>query len=124
LRQKLQAKGFPDTVVDAVLAELVREGCLSDARFSESYVRERSGKGFGALRIRQELRMRGIEADDGGAFREVDWDVLIERAYVKKYGNTVPDSLPEKAARQRFLAQRGFGHDQIRQLFRRLEGGG
>jgi regulatory protein len=54
----------------------------------------------------------------------MDWDGLIGKVYAKKFGNTLPDSLPELAARERFLVRRGFERDQIRRLFRRLRQGG
>ena len=85
-------------------------------------MRSRFGKGYGVGRIRRELRQRGIE--DEPDLREWDWEALIDKVYLKKYGDTVPDTLPERAARERFLLGRGFGHDEIRQLFRRLKRGG
>jgi regulatory protein len=96
----------------------------SDARFAEVFIRSRADKGYGAYRIRQELRQRGIEGEDAGDLKDMDWDGRIERVYAKKYGRTVPESLPERAARERFLERRGFGRDQIRRLFRRLRQGG
>ncbi len=124
LRHKLLAKGFPESLIDGVLADLGREGLQSDARFAESFTRSRTAKGYGVYRIRQELRRRGIESEDEPDLKEIDWDSLVEKVYVKKFGNTLPTSLPERAARERFLIQRGFGRDQIRRLFRRLRQGG
>lgn len=115
------AKGYPESLVDEVVAEAMREGLQSDARFAEVFVRGRVGKGYGVNRIRQELRQRGIE--DEAELKAMDWQGLIARAYAKKYGETLPESLPERAARERFLLQRGFGRDDIRQLFRRLREG-
>ena len=121
LRQKLLAKGYPESLVDEVVADALRAGLQSDARFAEVFVRSRVGKGYGLNRIRQELRQRGIEDDSD--LKATDWDGVIERAYAKKFGETLPESLPERAARERFLLQRGFGRDHIRQLFRRLRQG-
>jgi regulatory protein len=124
LRQKLLAKGHPETVVDQAIADLDHEGLQSDARFAEVLARSRVEKGYGACRIRRELRQRGIESEDVPDLREMDWDGLIGKVYAKKFGNTLPDSLPELAARERFLVRRGFERDQVRRLFRRLRQGG
>jgi regulatory protein len=124
LRSRLLAKGFPEAIVDEVVSGLVRDGLQSDARFAETYVRSRAGKGYGLARIRQELKQRGIGRDDEPDLGEWDWDELIVQTYAKKYGDSVPESLEDRAARERFLIRRGFGRDQIRRLFRRLRQGG
>ena len=60
LARKLAARGFPSDVVSAVLDQLERTGALADARFTDSFVRSRIGKGQGPQRIRAELAQRGI----------------------------------------------------------------
>lgn len=119
LRQKLCRKGYPETIVEQVVADLVSQGFQSDGRFAEVFARSRAEKGYGAYRIRQELRQRGIDADRA-LENDQDWDALIRKIYVKRYGETVPDTLKEYAARERFLRRRGFDSDQIRRLFKRL----
>ena len=42
------------------IKELVDDGLLSDERFAESYFQSRKNKGYGPLRIRNELKQRGI----------------------------------------------------------------
>lgn len=123
LRQKLVAKGFPGALVEGVLADLSRAGWQSDARFAASLAQSRAAKGYGASRIRHELRQRGIESEAEPDWKDIDWDDVIERAYVKKFGNTIPASLAERAARENFLIRRGFARDQVRRLFRRLREG-
>lgn len=120
LRSKLVLKGYPAGVVDRVLTGLVSEGLLSDARFAEAYSRCRAEKGYGALRIRQELSRRGVDMELAPTPAEFDWVALVERTYVKKYGTTLPGSAAERASRERFLLYRGFEYDQIRTLFRKL----
>jgi regulatory protein len=123
LRQKLLAKGFPEELVSEVLADMTQEGLQSDARFAESLTRSRVAKGYGAYRIKQELRQRGIEDENEPDLKDIDWDSVIEKVHAKRFGNTLPASLPELATREQFLARRGFARDQIRRLFRRLRQG-
>ena len=47
---------------------LVRQGLASDERFADAYARKRAEAGYGPVRIRAELRQRGIE---GGLVRDV-----------------------------------------------------
>ena len=61
LRKKLVAKGFADDEVDELLLRLHEENLQSDERYAESYVRQRVDKGYGPIRIRQELRQKGCE---------------------------------------------------------------
>ncbi|MGX2041585.1 regulatory protein RecX [Methylocaldum sp. MU1018] len=119
LRQKLCRKGYPEAVVEQVVADLVSQGFQSDSRFAEVFARSRAERGYGLHRIRQELRLRGVDTD--GALESArDWDNLIRKIYVKKYGETLPESFEERAARERFLRRRGFEADQIRRLFKSL----
>lgn len=124
LRHRLLAKAFPEAVVDEVLADLSREGLQSDVRFAASFTRDRVQKGCGPYRINRELRERGVDVEANPDLAETDWDGLIEKVYVKRFGESYPESLPERAARERFLVGRGFSREQIRRLFRRLREGG
>jgi SOS response regulatory protein OraA/RecX len=51
---------------------------------------------------------------------DVDWTLLLEKTYQKKYGMTPPRNERERAARGRYLLRRGFEGDAIRRLFRQL----
>jgi|688.fasta_scaffold373964_2 regulatory protein len=120
LRQKLVHKGFPERLVNTVIADFGNRGLQSDARFVEVFTRSRLAKGYGAYRIQQELCQRGIEEGEIPAMSPLDWDGLIQRVYAKKFGDTPPESLRERVAIERFLLGRGFSGDQIRRLLRRL----
>lgn len=104
-----------------MLAALQAEGLQSDARFTEAYVRHRSERGYGPLRIRQELRERGIAAElidlhlyDPGA----EWELRLAELRRRKFGASRPADYREQARQSRFLFQRGFSTEQIRRLFR------
>ncbi|MEN8259728.1 MAG: regulatory protein RecX [Pseudomonadota bacterium] len=123
LKRKLSAKGFQGELVDEVVNELAADGWQSDARFAEEYLRQRIRRGYGPVRLFQELKQRGAVAVDlDQILRELDetWDDLIERVYRKKYHDSIPDSLNEISKRLRFLQYRGFTADQVKSLFDRL----
>ena len=118
LRTKLERR-FPPLQVEETLQTLAAEGLQSDSRFAEAFVRQRSQRGYGPLRIRQELRQRGISEElaavamDGA---EVDWFARLAYVHERKYGDIPAADLKEKARRTRFLLYRGFSGDQIREL--------
>ena len=84
------------------------------------FVRSRINKFHGPIRIKKELREKGIsERWVSHAIREegVDWLELLQSLSVNKYGTTNPDGAREKSKRIRFFQYRGFGFELINQLF-------
>ncbi len=117
LRRKLIARSVDTALIEQVLAELLDDNLLSNARFTEVYVRGRFERGYGPARIRAELRERGIDdalqqpALDG---LSDDWIESATRQRSKRFGLGYPDDYRERARQMRFLQQRGFSGEQIR----------
>lgn len=108
LARKLAAHGEADEIA-RLLDDLVRENLLSDRRFAESLRASRQGR-YGSLRLRAELREKGVAAE--GAAREVELagahDLEAARAvWTKKFG-TPPADARERGRQMRFLLGRGF----------------
>jgi regulatory protein len=122
LRRKLARRISEEDLVDQVLADLERQGLISDRRFAETYVDQRCRKGFGPLRIRAELAERGIDSGVAAACLDVDdavWRDLLVDVARRKFG-TDPVTDRREAARQgRFLEQRGFPVGLIRRYLSR-----
>jgi len=121
LAAKLVAKGFDTTVVAEALAGLVEDKLLSDDRFAEAFVHSRYQRGAGPYRIRAELRERGI--DEGLIEASIArysgaWSSLVVEVRERKYGAEIPDDFRERSRQMRFLQQRGFTPEQIKQAFR------
>lgn len=123
LQQKL-SKRFEDCALIAEAIEKLKEdGLQCDQRFAEHYIRSRVNKGFGRLRIQQELKQKGVSDNDAAAAfgsNAIDWQNLLLEQYSKKYGELAPESLEQKARCQRFLLSRGFSFDQLNRLWREL----
>lgn len=106
--------------VEQVLDALAAEGLQSDARFAESFARQRAGKRYGPVRIRAELRQRGIgdaEVEAAMASLEVDFFELAAAVYAQRYGRAgAPGDRKERARRHQALLRRGFGHDHLREI--------
>lgn len=119
LQQKLYSS---DAEIDLnlILDELEQEGYLSEQRFTESFIRMRIGRGQGLVRIRFELQQKGIKPDMIDACLDamnIDSYELATALYLSKYGaNTTALGLKEKAKRARFMSQRGFSSEEIKQV--------
>lgn len=117
IKTKLLKKDFDADVIDTVLHDLQQRNLLSDERFAEQYLLMRSRKGFGPVRIEQEMYEKGVseslifmamdEAD-------IDWQELMRETLHKKYGPGSALNYEERARRARFLEYRGFPAFQIR----------
>lgn len=112
LRQKLIQRFSNHPLIDSELERLGNERLQSDARFAEVYLYSRAQRLYGPVRIKAELRERGIAEDIiAAAFSAaaVDWSNNLHQLEVNKFGRKPPSDLREKAKRQRFLQYRGFG---------------
>lgn len=122
LQRKLIQRGASSEHVEAALDRLAEESLLSDSRYVESYVRSRANAGFGPVRIREELRQRGIARDAAEqALREsgFDWDETLQRLWQRKFAGEYPGDAREHGRQGRFLATRGFSMEAIGRLLRR-----
>jgi regulatory protein len=120
LRHKLVGRNFTDSIVDTVVMQLIDEGLLCDQRFAEVYVRGRFERGYGPLRIRAELRERGVSGDlteQMLADLSRCWVESAGRQRSKRFGRQFPGDYRERARQMRFLQQRGFSCDQIQAVF-------
>ncbi|MCI0507914.1 MAG: recombination regulator RecX [Gammaproteobacteria bacterium] len=117
LKQKLQHKGFNAAQVEKISNDLQREGLLSDARFAESYLRARSSKGYGPVRIQLELKQRGASEDIVSATvmeDDAQWFELARRVREKRFGRALPATANERLKQQRFLQYRGFNQQHLK----------
>ena len=104
------------------IKELVDDGLLSDERFAESYFQSRKNKGYGPLRIRNELKQRGI--GDQLFFslsNEVNWSKYALEALRKKINGDLPTEIKGVLKLKRFLNYRGFDFQDIDRAFEVLK---
>ena len=104
------------------IKELIEDGLLSDERFAESYFQSRKNKGYGPLRIRNELKQRGI--GDQLFFslsNEVNWSKYALEALRKKINGDLPTEIKGVLKLKRFLNYRGFDFQDIDRAFEVLK---
>ena len=124
LTRKLKAKDFSDSEIEEQLEVLMHEGLQSDERYTESYVHMRRKRGYGPLKIKQELQQRGVSSELVDSFVEFNDEVWLDtacQAYEKKFGTVALDSVNDRAKRMRFLQSRGFTGDIIQKTFSTFE---
>lgn len=99
-----------------------RAGLVSDERFTEMLVQVRRTRGFGPLRIKQELQEKGVAGELIDQWLDMSgpkWTNDIRWVRQKKFGAKLPKNFAERARQMRFLQYRGFTHDQIQHAFGR-----
>ena len=117
LATRLERRGYPADVTAAVVDALVAERLLSEERFTGQFVRQRAARGHGPVRIRMELRERGVadaDIDEALEASAEDWSTIARDARRRRFGAASPADWPERARQSRFLQYRGFSAEQIR----------
>lgn len=120
LEAKLLRAGYRPNTVEMVLYKLEKEGLLDDGDFARQWVEVRANRRLGRSRIAQELRHKGIDAEQAEtALEALDEDdqlagavALVEKALRRDR----PDEDPRKTANRilAMLARRGYGYDVAR----------
>ena len=121
LESKLLERGYESTAVEAVLSSLEGQKLLSDARFVEEFVAARVRRGSGPLKIREEMRGRGVAGelvDQALAHLKAGWSEGAAAARRKRFGADLPRDMQERGRQARFLQQRGFSMEDIRKAMK------
>lgn len=127
LRRKLERKqvesGEPnrlDELIDTVVEQLINDRLVDEKRFTESFIRSRTARGSGPVKIHHELQQRGISGeiieqylDDSYEF----WQEHIAMVRSKRFGIQYPEDYKEQSKQSRFLYQRGFSGELIQRFF-------
>ncbi len=109
LYQKLLPIAENPADIDLLLDDFSARGWLSDSRFAAQWAHQR-GNRYGARRLKQELRQKGVADETIAAALEGIAESEESRAravWQKKFGSPPVDNR-EKARQLRFLAARGF----------------
>ena len=122
LQNKLKRHAFDISTIDLVLNELAANRQQSDERFTEAYINSRINRGYGPIRIQQELRERGIK--DNTLFEKYlldnneKWHQLANDVRLKRFGLKLPNNFKDRAKQMNFLRYRGFTQEQIHETIK------
>ena len=112
--QKLSYRVESQDMLLQAIDELLEDGLLSDERFAESYFQSRKNKGFGPLRIKNELSQRGIkESIFYSIQKDTDWKACALKALKKKTNGKDTMEIKEILKLKKFLNYRGFEFQDI-----------
>jgi regulatory protein len=117
LAKRLARRGYQPAIVESVVTGLVAERLLSESRFTAQFIRQHAGRGHGPVRIRMDLRERGVadtDIDEALATAGEDWMAVAREARRRRFGAAGPADFRERARQGRFLQYRGFSSEQIR----------
>jgi regulatory protein len=109
LSRRLVDRGFPQAVVETVVASLAAIGLVDDTRFAELWTRSRVAAGYGSRRILRELAESGIDPGlaEAALAAALDGADDIERAR-SIVGAGPPRDRRERERVLRRLISRGF----------------
>lgn len=128
VRDKMERMGVPETEHDALLEQLQQQGFQSDVRFSRAFARDKVNlEQWGRLKIRQQLRLKGIpdnQIDD--AFEHIDQ--ALYRANLKRLmgrhaaGLKGMSEVERRSRVWRFVSGKGYESELIQELMRQTDG--
>lgn len=117
LTNKLKQRDFSMQEITTCLDQLEADDLLSNERFAEAYAKMRSRRGFGPVRIMQELKQRGIShAQVEQCLAFIDWQTLITETFHKKFADINMTDFKQRAKCIQFLNYRGYTQQQIERL--------
>lgn len=116
IRRKL-GTDYSAVLVAAVIHRCLELDWLNETRMMAVFIRSRANRGYGPVRIMQELRLKGLAAEQIKLAMEVcenDWFALAKEQAERRASD--PSAL-DRIARGRLLAylqRRGFSSEQAR----------
>ena len=115
---KLSPRVESKELLEEEIEKLKADGLLSDERFAESYFQSRKNRGYGPLRIRNELKQRGVgDKIFYPLSNEVEWSEFAVEALKKKVRGNMPTETKDILKLKRFLNYRGFDFQDIDRAF-------
>ena len=117
LERKLASHEEEPGQLRRVLDELEAKGFIDHQRVADSVVHRRSAK-LGAMRVRQELQAKGLDAELVSQTVAALKHTELERARAvwRRKFDAPPADATERGRQARFLAARGFDGDVIRRV--------
>ena len=116
--QKLSPRVESKELLEEEIEKLQADGLLSDERFAESFFQSRKNRGYGPLRIRNELKQRGVgDQIFYPLSNEIEWSEFALEALRKKVSGNMPTETKEILKLKRFLNYRGFDFKDIDKAF-------
>jgi regulatory protein len=112
--KRLRGDDYPAAVIKRVLILMVKFRYINDRQYAKDYIESRARAHYGAYRIKQELRTKGVSADNiAHAFERAELD---ETASIIKFIERGRKNISTDA-----LRRRGFSNTHINEAFQILK---
>lgn len=123
-RKIRDALGQEQEYAEEVLEALIRDGYIDDARYARSFARDKSSlTGWGPVKIRHALSMKGISASEiAAALKEIDSsraELRLEKLLENRY-RALEDDPMCRLKLLRFGLGRGYGYEEVSSAVERL----
>ena len=125
MREKMEARGYYEQVIDEVIQRLFKDRYLDDNRYAEVYIESmKRHKYYGAFMMKKKLYEKKVPKEVIAEkleelLTEAD-EIEIATRYVEKEFGPIPDvqkfAYDEKQKVMRRLLSRGFGLDVAKRL--------
>ncbi len=113
--KRLREDGHPAAVIKRVLVLMVKFRYINDRQYAVNYIESRSRAYYGAYRIKQELKLKGVGADNiAYAFERAEPDDV---ARIIEYAGRSRGPIKADA-----LRRRGFSGAHIKEALQILQG--
>lgn len=126
LSQRLKNKKFDDRTIKDIVRFLKEKVFLDDSSFARAWIESRLKKPFGLRRIRQELKLKGIDeqiitSHIAAAKKDYSEEEIVKKITKEKFSK-VRNLEVDKAKRRIFsyLIRRGFSPDVVMDAIRQL----
>ncbi len=113
LEGKLSPHAGSSEELQTLISGLKQKKLLSEERYAEERARKLSRK-YGATRIRQDLKSKGVPDDLVARFSSSEDDLQKAREIVARKYREPATTREERAKRMRFILGRGFSFDVAR----------
>lgn len=121
IEQKLSRTGYSPETIEMVIYKLEKNNLLNDQEFADQWVQYRAGQKYGPRRISQELRRKGVSAEETeNALEEISEEQQLENAVLLARKGLARAGAEDdfRKIRQKVLAalvRRGYDWDTARQ---------
>jgi len=125
--ERLKKKKISSQIIKRILEELKSLSLLDDKKFSQSWIRKRLREGYGFLRIKKELKEKGIREDlvkelINNFKKEKNIPSQIEELIKKRARRYKDESIfNTKRKLLSYLVRRGFSYEEVIQALKNWE---
>lgn len=122
VRRKLSSR-YPEEIVEKCLKYCIDRNYVSDERFAKMYVRFRFHGNYGPVRIRYELKEKGIcesIAEESLSDPEYDFEETLRDLVQRKASSTDLGDYGARSKLAAFLVRRGFESSRVLNMIGKL----